>query len=113
MLSIKSGPYGARLMPPMAIMFLGLILKEVMDEYDAEAEVSGGIEGEHQVGSLHYIGHAVDVAVRNNKPKDTLKLIFEALNSRLGDDFDVVPYYDNAVFHVEFQPKKPFGRLPA
>jgi len=95
----------------MAIAFMGIIIKEVMDESGAEYEISSGIEGEHQRGSLHFIGHAVDVSIRNRLDRPVLEDIFLKLDDRLGDDFDVVPDYSHPKFHIEYQPKTSFGRL--
>jgi hypothetical protein len=62
-------------------------------------EVTGG---KHGVGSLHYVGHAVDLRTRyfSNTEK---QLVFEALKKALGENYDVILHSTH--IHVEFQPK--------
>lgn len=115
MLRIKKGRWGARVDPVTARTLFFLILKEVMDKYQVKIyEVSGGLEGEHDPGSLHFVGLAWDISIRSPGPVivDRWDRMFKELKFNLGDDFDVVSYYPGSLrLHGEFQPKRSFGKL--
>lgn len=65
--------------------FYGLTVTSVMD-------------GQHMVGSLHYVGCAFDFVHR-----DMNEFRAKMLAERLGPQFDVV--FEDDHIHVEFQPK--------
>lgn len=107
MLKIKSGPGAARihsLQPPMILA--AIIAERIFDKYGYDAVITSGIDGKHMPGSLHYVGFAFDLR-SNIIPKDQQEPVRADLKSCLGDDYDVVVEGDH--YHVEFQPKKPYG----
>lgn len=111
MLKIKAGAFGARLNPVAAVSAMLIVVDQVMTELGFDYELTSGIEGEHMPGSLHYIGLAYDWTIRNPRgviSKDTLQ---NQVRDRLGDDFDVVWIADKYRLHVEYQPKRSYGRL--
>lgn len=111
MFRIKGGPYGARLSPLAAIAAMFIVVKEVMDFHGLSYEMSSALEGEHMPGSLHFVGLAYDWTVR----EDITDLIGADIQQRckenLGDDFDVIWKQVHRRLHIEFQPKRSFGRL--
>ena len=117
MLRIKGGHYGARLPFFAAIAAMFIIIDQVLTEAGIAYELSGGMEGQHQKGSFHYLGLAFDFAVRSEATQLTMEDCLVKLKDRLADDFDVVlerkkvNNIDRFVFHAEFQPKEPFGTL--
>jgi hypothetical protein len=75
---------------------------EVYKEYGAEAVMTGGLEGKHSRGSIHYSGGAIDLRT-NNVNKRHWEIIRDKIKERIGADFDVILEKDH--MHVEYQPK--------
>jgi hypothetical protein len=82
-----------------------------MESYGLEYEISGGLEGEHMPGSLHFSGNALDWTVRNHTPSQSIEDMSLRVKDHLGGDFDVVLKSEKMRLHVEFQPKQSYGRL--
>ena len=63
--------------------------------------ITSALDGEHMLGSKHYIGQAIDVRTFNwgEGQKQELR---ECLRG-LGRDYDVVQEHDH--LHIEFDPK--------
>lgn len=112
MLKIKKGRYGARLDPMTAKVVAFMVVDQAMENQGLEYELTSGAEGEHMPGSLHFVFLAWDWTVRTRSPLRTqLDKMVADVKDRLGDDFDVVWKAKAKRLHVEFQPKKSFGRL--
>jgi hypothetical protein len=111
MLKIKSGEYGARLTPLSAAVAVFMIVDHAMVHESLDYDLSGGIEGEHIPGSIHFLGLAWDFTVRNSFVPDRGERMRKLVADNLGDDFDVEWKPEKARLHVEFQPKRSFGRL--
>lgn len=62
---------------------------------------TSGTEGEHQPGSLHYVGKAVDLRTRDLTSLQVVQLL-GSLRAWLGEDFDVIDEGDH--IHVEYDP---------
>ena len=60
-------------------------------------------EGKHSRGSLHYIGHAFDIRIRDIKNPEDIDSLVMTIREHLTDEFDVV--LEATHIHVEFQPK--------
>ena len=63
--------------------------------------ITSGSEGEHQPGSLHYVGKAIDLRTRDLPSLKVVQLVY-ALRAWLGEDFDVIDEGDH--IHVEYDP---------
>ena len=111
MFRIKIGRFGARVSPLAAIAAMFIVVKEVMDFHGLDYEMSSALEGEHMPGSLHFVGLAYDWTVRENITDLIGNDILQRVKENLGDDFDVIWKQDVRRLHVEFQPKRSFGRL--
>ncbi len=112
MIRVKGGPYGARLHGLTTPMLVAVIVvDQCMEEYGLEYEISGGLEGEHMPGSLHFSGNALDWTVRNRSPSQSIEDMSLRVKDNLGDDFDVILKFKEMRLHVEFQPKLSYGRL--
>ncbi len=111
MLRLKSGRYGARLSEIQAICAMMIIVDEVLWEMLLDHELSSGIEGEHMIGSLHPPGHALDFALRGEFTHTSARAARDLIKKRLADDFDVLYNSKKRVIHVEWQMKKPLGKL--
>ncbi len=78
-------------------------LKKIADvfakEYAQHLYVTSMREGNHQPGSFHYRGDAVDIKAMDCEKKH--------LQNTLGSDFDVVQFTasGSVYFHVEYDPK--------
>lgn len=64
--------------------------------------ITGGLDGTHSAGSLHYYGFAVDLRTRYFDDK-TQEQVFRALQSSLLEDYDVIKHGSH--IHVEYDPK--------
>lgn len=106
-LLIKSGIGAARVVMLQSCMWgVAAIVDQVYEENGIkECWITAGIDGQHQDGSLHYVGYAIDVRT-NNVPTGELDPIRAEIKRRLGDDFDVVKEGDH--FHIEAQPHKAY-----
>ncbi len=87
---------------------------EVYDEVsNADCILTAGVDGKHGHGSLHYVGFAIDLRIRNLDGGDGITastmrragVVKEHLKERLGPEYDVV--LESNHFHIEFQPKEP------
>ena len=95
----------------MAIWAMMDCCKEAIEEAGFDYEISSGIEGEHMVGSLHYIGNAVDWAIRSLVVGNQGTSMANRIADRLGDDFDIIWNEQKKVLHSEWQPKESYGKL--
>jgi len=71
------------------------------------AVITHALDGKHGWGSLHYIGHAIDLRTRHLEDGGA-KRIVTLLKEWLTDEFDVVledEGLENEHIHLEFQPK--------
>ena len=101
---LKAGVRIQGLRPEITI---GLAVAEsLFREHDVDLIVTSVIEGTHSRGSLHFVGQAADLRSAH-LDRDLRQRIRRELDERLGDDFDVVLEQDH--FHIEFQPKSPYG----
>ena len=96
---------GVRVFGLRSEIILALMIAEgIWQKYSAELVITGGIEGKHSRGSIHYSGGAVDLRTRE---LSDAKMATDELRSALGDDYDVILESDHC--HVEFQPKGYYG----
>ncbi len=79
------------------------IAAAVYDQFGESLTVTSVIDGKHIVGSLHYVGAAVDFRLPG---LGRAKRIASRLRDALAGDYDVIIGADN--LHVEFQPKKAY-----
>lgn len=108
---IKKGKYGARVDRNTAAAMVVVIVKEVMDAFNVDYELSSMLEGEHMKGSLHFVGLAWDWSIRSRISRAVGEDIHLRLMDNLGDDFDVAYTQTKKLYHVEFQPKRSMGKL--
>jgi hypothetical protein len=88
--------------PELAV---GLMVADgVYRDHGALMTVTAVCDSAHSPGSLHYVGLAADLRIRDIPP-ETVAKIRERLAAALGPDFDVLLEADH--IHVEFQPKVP------
>ncbi len=80
-----------------------LIAERVYNTMGYELVITSGLEGTHKEGSLHYLGLAIDIRIRQFKFDAELQNAFKQITAALGEEFDVIlkPHY----LHIEFQPK--------
>ncbi|MBW8034137.1 MAG: hypothetical protein FVQ79_00265 [Planctomycetes bacterium] len=87
---------------------------EVYEEVsNADCILTAGVDGKHGHGSLHYVGLAIDLRIRNllagweltPELVEVAEAIQIKLQNRLGFEYDVV--LESNHFHIEFQPKEP------
>jgi hypothetical protein len=113
MLKIKDGLFGARLTPFSAAAAVFMIVDEAMtfEGFGGDYELTSGIEGEHVPGSIHFFGLAWDYTIRKTVIGDRAERMRSRAAENLGDDFDVIYNAEKRRLHVEFQPKRSYGRL--
>ncbi|MDX2221134.1 MAG: hypothetical protein SFV21_00205 [Rhodospirillaceae bacterium] len=103
-ISIKPGVRLHGLRPEMAVAVT--IVNGVLAEIPVKTVITSAIDGRHGHGSLHFVGAAIDIRSREIPPA-RLAETKDKLAAALGPDFDVVLEPDH--FHIEFQPKTPYG----
>lgn len=79
-----------------------LIDKIHQDTIGRNAVITSARDGKHMVGSLHFVGRAIDLRTRD-MPLMGSAAIAESLREVLGKDFDVVLEKDH--IHLEYDPK--------
>ena len=66
------------------------------------AVITSVVEGTHSRGSLHYVGYALDVRIRDRDADEVLMLV-KKIRECLTDEYDVI--LEDTHIHIEFQPK--------
>jgi len=79
------------------------VAEKVYDQYGYVMTITSVIDSKHSTASLHYVGAAVDLRIRNLSSKSIAQSIVNEIKTNLGDDFDVV--LESNHIHIEFQPK--------
>lgn len=64
-----------------------------------DVTITSGMDGEHMVGSKHYIGEALDIRLLGARTNEFRVLIAK----RLGADYQVI--LENDHIHIEYSPK--------
>lgn len=101
---------GVRLtdMTPQILLAM-LVTEQVYEEYGFEVVITSINDGTHSVNSLHYLGRAVDVRVRDphgswSMPGDIRVKVVDEITRRLGDNnYDIILESDH--IHEEYDPK--------
>ncbi len=88
------------LSPQMAIA--AAVADSVYTELGVPCVITSGRDSKHGAGSLHYLGHALDLRIRDMTAYTATKA-YERLRDRLGAQYDVV--LESTHIHVEFDPK--------
>lgn len=85
-------------------MVLGIMVaSSVYANHGYRMVITSITDGTHSYTSLHYIGHAVDLRIREI-PSDDLESIVGDMKRSLTNDYDVVLEKDH--IHLEYQPKR-------
>ena len=102
MLAIKEGVSLSGLRPEMLVALQ--VADGVYSQHDVECVVTSGTDSKHGNGSLHYVGLAVDLRIRDFASKNvTVVSVVRQLKNLLGKQYDVVQ--ERTHIHIEFQPK--------
>ena len=101
---IKPGVRIQGVRPELAVGLL--VAASVFDDFSTELVITSVVEGTHSHGSLHYAGQAADLRSKHIE-SELQRHIRDDLSEKLGNDFDVTLEHDH--FHIEYQPKLPFG----
>lgn len=106
MISIKEGVKLEGLTPEI---LLGLsIVEKVFEKYGIEVVITEATGGDHQQGSLHYQGKALDIRSKHIFEYALKEKILEKCRQKLGVSFDMILEgfgEDREHFHVEFDPQ--------
>ncbi len=78
------------------------VADSVYTELGVNCVITSGRDSKHGDGSLHYLGHALDLRIRNMTAKQVVEAHIQLAN-RLGAQYDVV--LESNHIHVEFDPK--------
>jgi len=107
-LKFKKGVKLVGIQPEMVI-FLTVTLGVAEEMGLKELWVTSAVEGRHRKGSLHFVGHGLDVRNRASTgrlkrwPQDFTDKFAKKLRGRLTSEYDVV--VEKYHIHGEFQPK--------
>ena len=99
-MSIKKEVNLSGLQPELAVAHVEI--SKIYSSYGVDAVITSALDSEHKLGSLHYVGLALDYRIWN-VPSLVLQELFLKIKEALGSQFDVVLEDDH--IHVEFQPK--------
>jgi len=110
MISLKPGVKLKDLVPQISLAIA--IAHSIFPLYagGGKMTVTSCNDSKHKVGSLHYLGRAVDIrfnALSGITPADRVKLA-RLVRNALGAEFDVLHEYigtDNEHLHLEWDPK--------
>ena len=83
----------------LALVIAGQVYKDIANKEWVITSVS---DGKHSTKSLHYSGFAVDLRINNITVLEA-KAVLLSLQSKLGDNYDVVLEIDH--IHLEYDPK--------
>lgn len=84
------------------IMLAITIAVDIFNEHGKDTIITEITGGKHSVGSLHYVGYAVDLRTRHLDPGQA-KAIVSDLKAALTDEYDCI--LEKTHIHCEFQPK--------
>lgn len=85
------------------ILLAYFIACSIYEKYPkSECVITEGTGGKHGVGSLHYVGLAIDIRTWYLTDGEKLEIV-KKLKEKLGSQYDVVLEKDH--IHIEFQPK--------
>ena len=112
-MAIELGPKARGEIGPGLSPYLPII-DRVFEQFQYDCRITHIRDGKHSVGSLHYIGDAIDIVWLEYEPLDDdiamglrdelyLKLNGFPKSAGLQPDYDVV--YEGTHFHIEYQPK--------
>ncbi len=110
-MKIKAGVRVHGFQPPIVIALM--VWRDICNKHGVESRLTGGLEGKHSPGSLHYVGLACDVSRHELDAIDRLQTAFAELRVNLnGDDPAIQGDYDIVLepshLHIEFQPKREY-----
>ncbi len=101
MISIKEG---AKVNGLHAEILLAVSIADgVYSKYGVDCVITSCTGGTHGRGSLHYVGHAIDLRTRDFASQALKTSVADELRDRLGSQYDVILESDH--IHVEYQPK--------
>lgn len=100
MLQIKKGVSVAGMRPEMFLAIL--IAHAIYLSLGYTLTLTAVTDGKHSSGSLHYVGLAIDIRIRN-VPAELLSGIITKLKAALGSEYDIILHSTH--IHIEFQPK--------
>ena len=100
MISIKPGVRLTGLKPEAAIGVT--IAGSVFSEHSEDMTITSCTEGKHSRKSLHYVGQAFDLRIRDMS-KEKIADILRDIKAALGPEFDALLQTDH--IHVEYDPK--------
>jgi len=84
-------------------MLLAITVADTLyTKHNVDCVITEGTGGKHGIGSLHYVGLAVDLRTRD-MDVDTQVKVRQELQEALGRQYDVLREKDH--MHIEFQPK--------
>lgn len=99
-MKIKSG---VKLTGVRAEIILAMqIAANIYRAHGHELVITSVTDGKHGMGSLHYVGQAVDLRTSYFSRDEAAQVTVE-LREALGENYDVILEHDH--IHVEFQPK--------
>lgn len=101
---IKQGVRVGGLRPEMALAYAIAQAVYIHEGLSHRCVITGALEGRHRVGSLHYVGLALDLRLPDQTNSALNGKIAATLAENLGEDFDVILESDH--LHLEFQPEK-------
>lgn len=76
----------------------------LFQSHNAQLVITSVRDGKHMPGSLHYVGLAVDLRIRELPPHEWEPIV-DQLRLALSKQYDVILETDPPHIHIEYQPK--------
>lgn len=89
---------------PELLLGLNIIDSTCSRLYNHDITITSVVDGLHSSNSLHYVGQAADIRIRDFAGHLDLEIVTNVLASAVGPLFDVVLEKDH--IHIEYQPKR-------
>lgn len=96
-MQLKAGVSIAGIQPEIVLALV--VAASIFPSDGGELMITSAVDGDHMVGSLHYVGAAVDIRY----PTVDIDTFVVDLMNMLGSNYDVVR--ERTHLHIEFQPK--------
>lgn len=101
MLKLKKSVSLVKIQPQLLLAMIAV--RDIYDSLKRDCIITSICDGTHSENSLHYVGLAFDVRIKNIPTKSEIDSIVNQIRASLTPDFDIVLEPDH--IHIEYDPK--------
>ncbi len=99
-MKLKEGVNPTGLKPEILLAII--VSQSIYHRYGYELTLTSITDGAHNKNSLHYVGLAVDLRIRNITHEPMRREICDEISDSLGSNYDVI--LEPTHIHIEYQP---------